>query len=166
LAGDRSQHDVWRSFRASGTGTAAHLFAVEDLTATMGLRVGQSIFYGTLDYGGGVSDEYPTLRYDAQSERRFERLQTPSPAYLGKRFQRNSLFDDAQKYATLGDFLGALNDLAEVVVLDQQDEGVGDLDEDEANLERCRAMAERVWAGQLPAATMSAQCVRLPSRSV
>jgi hypothetical protein len=91
-------------------------------------------------------------------ERRFEGLQTPEPAFLAKRAQRNSFVSDAQSDATKGDFVSALSKLAEAVMLDQ-DQDVGYLSEDEPALERCRAMAERVWAKQLPAKTMSAQWV-------
>jgi hypothetical protein len=155
--------------RAGGTGAAGRVFAVEAPGATIGLRVGQLLLYGTLDYAGPATDDAVALRYDAPSERRFEGLQTPTPAFLVKRFQRNSLVAGAQDDATRGDFTGALNKLTQAVVLDQ-DQDVGYLDEDEPNLERCRAMAERVWAGNVPASTMSAQwkfgCRPDPSQSV
>lgn len=139
--------------RASGPG-GTRLFAIEDVASTAGLRVGQALLYGTLDFGAGVFGGEGTLRYDSQSERRFERLQSPPPPSLTKRFRHNELIYQAQREADQGDFMNALSHLAEAVELDRDPE-VGYLNSDEPALKRCSAMAQRVWARTLPTKTMS-----------
>jgi hypothetical protein len=120
------------------------------------VRVGTfSGAYKYLVYDGPAGKQ---VRFDPSDDHRYEALQTPAPADLGYRAQRNQWFEISEQLVRDGRLADAVDAFARVVALDNDSDSEAEiLKGDKAFLEHCAALVAQVRAGHVSAATARAE---------